>query len=132
MRQDIINTMHRPSRLIALVSSLFLVGLVLVTSGFACDTASTKGAVMSGMKMATTHAGANAKSSGGSQLPQAPCKFPWAPGGCQSMVPCSQAAVVSTAMRAALLIEPSHPRITMVAIAPPSETPAPELPPPRA
>ena len=57
-----VNIVRRPSRLIALSSSLLLAALVLVTSGFACDSAA-KGS-MSGMQMNGHPAAAAALSAG--------------------------------------------------------------------
>lgn len=125
------NTMHR-SRIIAFVSSFLLVGLVLVTSGFECDSASIGGASMSGMDMSASQHNATADSQKAPSAPAPPCRLPWAPGGCTSMVPCSQSAVAATGISIEPLVEITQSTFTMVAIAPPSETPAPELPPPRA
>lgn len=125
------NTMHR-SRIIAFVSGLLLTGLVLATSGFVCDSASTSGASMSSMDMSAGEHSATADSQKAPGTPAPPCRLPWPPGGCTSMVPCSQSAVAATRISIEPLFEITQSRFTMVAIAPPSETPAPELPPPRA
>ena len=124
--------MRYPSRLIALFSSLLLVGLVLVTSGFACDRSSRPGMAMSGMNMGANRTDANLSAPENSKLPTVPCRFPWAPDGCQSMIPCAQAAIVSAGSNLEFSVGPSHNAISLVTLTPPSEHPAPELPPPRA
>jgi hypothetical protein len=64
--------------------------------------------------------------------PTPPCRFPWAPDGCQSMVPCAPAALASSP--AALNRGgPVPERIAVgVSLTPASVTTPPELPPPRA
>lgn len=124
-------TMHR-SRIMAFVSSLLLSGLVLVTSGFVCESTSIGGASMSSMDMNASQHRGTTDSPSVPGVPPAPCKLPRAPGGCTSMVPCSQSAVAATGISIEPLFEIAQSTFTMVAIAPPSETPAPELPPPRA
>jgi len=125
------NTMHR-SRIIAFASSLLLIGLVMATSGFVCDSTSIGGASMSGMDMGASQHSATADSPRVPGAPAVPCRLPWAPGGCTSMVLCSHSAVAATGIGIEPLVEITQRTFTMVAVAPPSETPAPELPPPRA
>lgn len=132
--------MPRASRLIALVLSLVLTNLTLVSSGYACTMSEGgSGGTMAGMRMgigetAPRDAGSKTPNSPSSQhLPHhAPCRFPWAPDGCQSMAPCAPAALTSTSTP---LISPAEvpPRVvTIDVIRPVSETRAPEIPPPRA
>jgi hypothetical protein len=121
--------MHRPSRLISLSCGLLVASLVFVTSGFACDSGSQQS--MTAMHM--NGSGVDAQHNTDNSPPELPpCRFPWAPDGCQSMVPCAPVAVVSTAFRVALFADVEMSVHTSVGIAPPSERPAPELPPPRA
>lgn len=121
--------MNHSSRLTGLFASMFLVAFVLVTSGFACGDVGSSG-TMVGMKMGANHA--NNTNSPESKPPVPPCKFPWAPDGCQSMAPCSPAAVASaTTNRHSIVAVPERMaagrQITPTSIANP-----PELPPPRA
>jgi hypothetical protein len=132
-RHHIVNMMQRPSRLAGLFTTLFLAAFVLVTSGFACITPSSQD--MTAMGMTSTHAAAQATAQNVAPVqkaPAAPCKFPWAPDGCQSMVPCAPAALASPA--ATLNHGASVPERTApyIAVAPLSVATAPELPPPRA
>jgi len=85
------------------------------------------------MGMTPAHAGGQAQSASPVQnAPAAPCKFPWAPDGCQSMVPCASAALASSAA-AINRGRPLPQRVASVAaVAPLSVTTPPELPPPRA
>jgi hypothetical protein len=126
--------MHRPSRLAGLISTLFLVAFVLVTSGFACVVpADPQG--MAAMRMTTDHSEGQATAQNAApvhEVPSAPCKFPWAPEGCQAMVSCAAAALASATT--ALDSGASVPErvIADARVTPPSVTTAPELPPPRA
>jgi hypothetical protein len=126
--------MQRPSRLAGLFTSLFLAAFVLVTSGFACIApGSSQDMKAMGITSAYSVGQAAAQNVAPVQkAPAAPCKFPWAPDGCQSMVPCAPAALASSA--AALNRGGSVPErvASDVAVAPPSVTTPPELPPPRA
>jgi hypothetical protein len=126
--------MRRPLRLAGLFTSLFLAAFVLVTSGFACI-APGSSQDMTTMGMISAHADGQAAAQNVApvqQAPATPCKFPWAPDGCQSMVPCAPAALASSA--AALNRGGSAPErvASDVAVAPLSVTTPPELPPPRA
>ena len=126
--------MQRPSRLAGILTSLFLVAFVLVSSGFACATLDRSND-MTAMGMASGHANGSATAQNVApvqKVPAAPCKFPWAPDGCQSMVPCVSAALASSA--AALSRSGSAPERVMstVALVPISVTTPPEPPPPRA
>ena len=126
--------MQRPSRLIGLLTSLFLVAFVLVTSGFACM---TRGSSDNMTAMAMTSGGTNGQATAQDvapvqKAPAAPCNFPWTPDGCQSMVPCAAAALASAT---SVLHRTGHvPERVMpgAAITLLSVTSPPELPPPRA
>jgi hypothetical protein len=126
--------MQRPSRLAGLFTSLFLVAFVLVTSGFGCTTPGSSDD-MTAMAMTSAHANGQATAQDIAPVqnaPAAPCKLPWAPDGCQSMVPCAAAALAS----AASVLNGSGPVPERVApgaaITLLSVTSPPELPPPRA
>jgi len=127
--------MQRPSRLAGLFTSLFLVAFVLVTSGFACI-----GAVgpqtMPAMGMSSAHAAGQVTPQSLAPVqkdgPGAPCKFPWAPDGCQSMVPCAPAALASATSvldQSGLVPQRVMPAAEVTLL---SVTSPPELPPPRA
>jgi hypothetical protein len=96
-----VNVMRRLSRITGLISGVLLVAFVLVTSGFACvDSASPDTTGKMGMTRSAANSGAMALASAATlpasaPAPTAPCKFPWAPDGCQSMVPCAPAALTS-------------------------------------
>jgi hypothetical protein len=120
-------------RPVAVLLTLVLLQLVLVESGYACRMSSndqSRDSSMAGMQMAGSSPESPAPAEQHQQ--QAPCRFPWAPSGCQSMVPCapSALAIVATAET-----EPAPPRAAapeLVLLAPLSLDRAPELPPPRA
>ena len=132
--------MRRFRRLTALLTCIWMIHLVLVGSGFTCVMPAMD--AMHGMTM-----GDVAQSAPGSERatmqdaldptePSAPterpCDLPWAPDGCQSMVPCAPAALA-----AAPDVVPTpravHAGVTgSVVLAPPSLLIPPELPPPRA
>lgn len=126
--------MRRPSRLAGLFTSLFLVAFVLVTSGFGCVVpANAQG--MAGMGMTPGHSEGHATDQTAvplQQVPSAPCKFPWAPEGCQAMISCAPAALasVTTALYGGGSVP--EPVIVDTRVTPLSVTTAPELPPPRA
>jgi hypothetical protein len=126
--------MPRPSRLAGLFTSLFLVAFVLVTSGFACVVpADHQG--MAAMGMTTGHSEGQATVQNAALLhkvPSAPCTFPWAPEGCQAMVSCAPAALVSatTALDGGASVPEQV--IADARVTPLSVTKSPELPPPRA
>ena len=132
--------MRLTRRLAALASICSLVTAFLVTSGFVCSGAEAASHMpdMPGMDMSHMIAGqqadgGSANTSGGAQETVPPsCEFPWAPSGCTSMAPCAPAAVAVHRVS----LPPLSPGVLAVASAsplqPPSETIAPELPPPRA
>ena len=126
------------ARSVALTLILALLQLVLLESGYACA-AMPSGQVADGAMASMSMPGmampeqANASDSpadaGGEQ---APCTFPWAPNGCQTMAPCGPAAmVVATGGNTSDLAAHDGP-LTLVELAPSSLSSAPELPPPRA
>lgn len=129
-----------PYRLAALLSTLSLATAFLVASGFVCSSADAASpmADMPGMDMSSMIAqqpadGGSAHAPGGaSETVPPPCEFPWAPSGCVSMAPCAPAGIAVERVSPAAL----SPEVLDVASAsplqPPSETIAPELPPPRA
>ncbi|HKO16502.1 MAG TPA: hypothetical protein VJU87_09695 [Gemmatimonadaceae bacterium] len=134
--------MARTRRLTALLVSVLLAHLTWVASGFACTMPAMQGAAsvlvgsghvtsasMAGMSMPE---GAERPSQGAPAHRDAPCRLPWTPTGCQSMAPCAAAAIASTAaLVPALHSAPGLAEVRPV-LMPPSETRAPELPPPRA
>ena len=126
--------MQRPSRLAGLFTSVFLAAFVLVTSGFVC-LAPSDSQSMTAMGMTSAHAAGQATAqivAPVQKAPAAPCKFPWAPDGCQSMVPCAAAALAaaSAELNNGGLVPGRV--ASAVALAPLSVTTPPELPPPRA
>jgi hypothetical protein len=133
-----VNMMQSLSRLTGLVSALCLVAFVLVTSGFACvDSAGRDTMAEMGMTRSATNSGAivhaiAATLPASAPAPTAPCRFPWAPDGCQSMVSCAPAAIASAATTLGRISAVPE-RITVgVSLTPLSVTTPPELPPPRA
>jgi hypothetical protein len=125
--------MERPSRLAGFFTSLFLVTFVLVTSGFACVVpADPQG--MAAMRMTPDHAEGQATGQAAvplQKVPSAPCKFPWAPEGCQAMV-CAPAALASASIALDSRASVPEPVIADARVIPLSVTIPPELPPPRA
>ena len=137
--------MRRIRRITALFVSLLLANLVGVGSGFACvmpamghsstasgGAASATGAAMAGMDMPgmVDLGGAADKSAPAHQ--DIPCKFPWAPEGCQSMAPCAPVAIASHESALDVAIgAPAH-VAELTVLTPPSEVRTPDLPPPRA
>jgi len=111
------------------------VSFVMVTSGFACIEP-IGSQTMAAMRMSSAHAAGHVPLQSlapvQKEAPAAPCKFPWAPDGCQSMVPCAPAALASVTS----VLDPSGlvPERVMPASAITllSVTSPPELPPPRA
>ena len=109
--------------------AIVLLQLVLVVGGYAC-VADQGSAAMAGMSMPVPDASQHAPAQQGQQ--DAPCQFPWAPGGCQTMTPCAPVAITvasATDVRVARTHEAPQ---TLVLLAPSSVSFAPELPPPRA
>ncbi len=125
--------MQRPSHLTGLFVSLCLAAFMLVASGFTCI-AFTSSKDMAAMGMSSPHATgtAPAQNLAPVQKPAPPCSFPWAPDGCQSMVPCAPAALASSAVVLNRDASRSERVVSNLPQAPASVTKAPELPPPRA
>jgi hypothetical protein len=126
--------MRRLTRPLAFLLSFVLLQLVLVESGYACRMPATVSAGaqdMAGMQMAGS-ADHSLSTPAQHDQQQPPCRFPWAPGGCQAMAPCAPAAVtVASAAIASFAPAASAPE-RLVLLAPPALASAPELPPPRA
>lgn len=121
------------SRAICSSLVLALLNLVLVSSGFPCTLpmhGMTAGEAMAGMPMGDE--------AGASVLPNTappantPCRFPWAPGGCQSMAPCAPAAVQSGVVMHSMPAIRAERALHVDVATPESLTRAPEPPPPRA
>ena len=136
-RRYIVSNMRSIRRLAGLLSALSLVASVMVTSGFACELPGSADH-MAGMAVASASNPSSPIASAGSIAGEAPapapapCGLPWAPSACQSMVACAPAAVAS--QRIGISATPGVMlRVASAAVlTPPSETIAPELPPPRA
>lgn len=133
--------MARLRRIAALFVVVLLAQLLLVESGFACQMPSMKRDAGGAMAMSTgAIAGMDMSGMGmpaspsdtGDPSDEAPCRFPWAPAGCQSMVPCGPAALA--VLTPALTVPKAAPGVVLAlaVLAPPSQARPPELPPPRA
>jgi hypothetical protein len=83
---------------------------------------------MPGMDMS----GAQQQPGGESGHDHAPCTFPWAPDGCQSMAPCAPTALTSHAEALRVLHAVPSPVASLDVRTPASIKSPPELPPPRA
>ncbi len=143
--------MSNRRRITALVMSLLLAHLAWVGSGFACDMTTMAhsgsdaiaamdmsddmaGMDMTGMDMAGMDMSGTTKPLSGSESEHhhAPCDFPWAPEGCQSMAPCAPIALAAVTE---LFARPDAKQSSVAALGvltPPSIKRPPELPPPRA
>ena len=136
-RRYIVNTMRRIHRLAGLLSALSLIASVVVTSGFACKLPGGADR-MAGMAMTNAPNPPSPAASVGSiagEAPapaSAPCELPWAPSACQSMVPCAPAAVAAQRVGIPTTSGVVLRVASAAVLTPPSETIAPELPPPRA
>ena len=120
-------------RATSLVVTLFLMNLSLVEAGFACAASTPSMRVMAGIAMdASTTRDAQVTQKSEDGTPARDCEFPWAPGGCQSMVPCAPTtlAAASAVFAQSPALRSDIPRL--VVSRPPSLTRPPELPPPRA
>ena len=148
--------MARIRRITALFVTVLLAQLLLVESGFACQmpgmeqdaggamAASAEvvagmdmsGMDMSGMDMSGMDMSGmdmpSSPSDTGDPSDESPCRFPWAPAGCQSMAPCGPAALA--VLTPALTVPKAAPGVVLAlaVLAPPSQARPPELPPPRA
>jgi hypothetical protein len=125
--------MQHPFRLTGLLVTLCLAAFMLVASGFSCIPLSGS-EDMAKMGMSSSHASeqAPAQDQSPTQQPARPCKLPWAPDGCQSMVPCAAAAVASAAVALDRAAPIEKVVIANLPQALTSVTRAPEPPPPRA
>lgn len=125
--------MSRFVRAAAGILVVALLQLVLLESGYAClamSDGSAAGATMAGMTM-PGESGSSDRPAGDGQE-QAPCEFPWAPNGCQSIAPCAPAAVTVASAPAVSAFLLHDAPMTLVQLAPAAPSRAPELPPPRA
>jgi hypothetical protein len=116
---DYIATMHWGRRVLAALSAALVLQLVFVGSGYACSRSDGR-ASMADMGMGST------------DQHHVPCRFPWAPDGCQNMVPCAPAAI-AVPTNGVLDLQPLvAPVLVLSVVTPPSVNSPPELPPPRA
>ena len=118
-------------RPVAVLLSFVLLQLVLVESGYACGITSDRsstGASMPGMPMP----GDTNQQPAPSDDHQAPCRFPWAPNGCQSMAPCAPTALTVSSFAVAPEAPAPVALVELLVLPPLSISLAPELPPPRA
>jgi hypothetical protein len=125
---------RRLLRPIGILLTLVLLQLVLVESGYACHSAPGRDENATAMANMSMPASADHAAASPSQHndQQSPCRFPWAPNGCQTMAPCSPAAL-SVARTPTLALASTFAVLPPFApLAPHSLSRAPELPPPRA
>ena len=127
-------TIRRFRSFAAMASAGLFFQLILTGSGFACvmpamahaEIDAPTGAAMAGMDMPASDRPMPSSSD------DAPCHLPWAPAGCQPMAPCTPPVMTS----AVVTFDAPAPVVETVreqhAIAPPTRTVPPELPPPRA
>jgi hypothetical protein len=117
-------------RVVAALSAVFVLQLVFIESGYACARSDARGSMADmGMMGMTTKANGGAPASTDHR---SPCRFPWAPDGCQNMVPCAPAAITAPA-HGVVDVPPVAQAIPVLSVVtPPSATSPPELPPPRA
>jgi hypothetical protein len=126
--------MRRIARPIGFLLAFVLLQLVLVESGYACVTpmgGATQRADMAGMSMPQS---ADRSSSAPREQPEheSPCRFPWAPNGCQTMAPCAPSALAVASAVVTAIAPARNAPARLVMLAPPALNSAPELPPPRA
>jgi hypothetical protein len=128
---------HRLYRPLGLLLAIVLFQLVLVESGYACQlpangTMSDGG--MAGMPMPAEQSHAPSAPTPPDQHDQqhSPCQFPWAPNGCQTMAPCSPAAMTAPLATTVSLAPARIALLPLELLQPASPSRAPELPPPRA
>ncbi len=128
---QVVRRIIRPS---GVLLTFVLALLVLVESGYACQVRMVGGSMdtaMAGMSM-PGHPASPQPASKRHDVPQEPCRFPWAPNGCQNMAPCAPSALT---VPSAENLSPLHERVELRALAvlvPLAPSLAPELPPPRA
>jgi hypothetical protein len=120
--------MHRCRHWFATFAALFLLQLVFVESGYACAMPTMGATAMAPMAQMTmpAHPGHQTPTDGNK-----PCRFPWAPDGCQSMAPCAPAALTTASVTLAAAPQLVAVVPALIVRTPPSETSPPELPPPR-
>jgi hypothetical protein len=133
--------MRRARRISALLTSLLFAQLLWAGSGFACGmpgAAHAAGAAMAGMDMSGDMAGMDMSGMTAPEQGDLPahhhtsCDTPAAPDDCQSMAPCAQAALASSADVSRTPDGlPTAVRPVSV-LTPPSLVSPPESPPPRA
>jgi hypothetical protein len=131
------SSVRRLYRPLGLLLAIVLFQLVLVESGYACQlpaTGAMSDAGMAGMPMPAeqSHAPSAPTQQDPHDQQHSPCQFPWAPNGCQTMAPCSPAAMT---VPLATTVSPAPARIALLPLEllqPASPSRAPELPPPRA
>ena len=131
--------MHRLRRATALLVLLLLAQLTLVGSGFTClPGADDEGemASMAGMDMAGMDMGGSPSGTDHSHEPATPgsdsCNLPWAPNGCELMIPCSPHAIGTQGVANAAAAAPGHAELAWKLDTPPSAIIPPDPPPPRA
>jgi hypothetical protein len=123
--------MRRLLRPLCAILMVVLLQLLLVESGYAClaTGAAAGDNTMAGMAMPAPGSGNSAPAEHGSP---APCRFPWAPNGCQTMAPCAPSVLAVGAMALPLPDVPHGTPVTREPLAHVSVSQPPELPPPRA
>jgi len=133
---------HCFRRATALLVLLLLAQLTLVGSGFTClpgadgegETGSMPG--MAGMDMAGMDMGGSGSETDHAHEPAAPgsksCNLPWAPNGCELMIPCSPHAIRTQSVASAVTAAPDHAELAWELDTPTSAIIPPDPPPPRA
>lgn len=128
-------SMRRIRAFAAVATAGLFFQVILAGSGFTCvmpvAAHADKGAAvadrdMAGMQMPVSDQSAPNSSD------DTPCHLPWAPAGCQPMAPCTPAVMISAMVTfdaSARVVEAVR---EQYAVAPPTRTVPPELPPPRA
>ena len=119
-------------RPVGLLLTLVLLQLVLLESGYACrvEAGTAPAETMAGMDMPGAPATHSPKEQRGGQ-PDGPCRFPWAPNGCQAMAPCAPAILLVARATDVSAMRTTPVSWTLELLVPPSVSRAPELPPPR-
>src|SRR5688572_18474795 len=91
---------------------------------------------MAGMDMAGMDMGGSRSQNTHSHQPAAPdsesCNLPWAPNGCELMIPCSPHAIKTQSVASAVAAAPDHAELAWELDTPPSAIIPPDPPPPRA
>ena len=114
--------------------ALTLGQLVLVESGFACTTPPREPCDMAMVAGANMDAGTDAPSDDSTPRSNtdSSCRFPWAPSGCLSAVPCGPAAVPQARSSAENIAAAPPSAPDRATVTPESVSRPPALPPPRA